>query len=87
MPDRSVSASTGVSAPVDREDRNVKRLKLPVDEEIVLFTVEREQRTTIASRTLQEVLQGVHVSLNLLTESRNETNRLLGELIVAVENS
>lgn len=49
--------------------------------------LEMEERSTVISQEIQEVLQDVHASLNLLTEARNETNRLLGELIVALESS
>lgn len=49
--------------------------------------IETEGRSMVTSWAMQEVLQDVHVSLNLLTEARNETNRLLGELIVALESS
>lgn len=49
--------------------------------------VETEERRMAESRAMQEMLQGVHAALNLLTEARNETNRLLGELIEVLESS
>lgn len=48
---------------------------------------ETEESVMNPSWALQEVLRDVHASLDLLTEARNETNRLLGELITALESS
>lgn len=64
------------------EDKGSKRFRLPMDGEF-----ETEESVMNPSWALQEVLRDVHASLDLLTEARNETNRLLGELITALESS
>lgn len=49
--------------------------------------VQAEERKMAMSWATQEILQGVHASLDLLTEARNETNRLLEELIAVLQSS